>query len=247
MGASLRWRVLLAAWARPLVADPLALSLELRAATGSPARTLRDDRRSRVLLLASPPAPLATLAAGPWVMKRPVWRDGRWWNRLASLLAAGEMRRSFAAGLRLLSLGIATPRPLLLLEGRRRGVLVESWLAYEFVTGQPVEERHWSRVVETLRRLHQVGLRHGDPHLANWLATDRDDVVMLDPAPRPLRRWCADDAYDFVLLRNCAPAILPLLPGVGTTGWRLAEARNAWVQGWRRLKRNLRVCEKTSH
>jgi hypothetical protein len=226
------WRARIAPWARDFAPDPHTLL----ALTEHPSRVLRDDARSRVLLLDSlPGAP-----AGPWVAKRPLWRDGRAWNRLVSLVARGEMARAFAGGLRLLELGLATPRPVLVLERRRRGLLVESWLLYQFAAGQPVAETHWPLVVRALERLHAAGLRHGDPHLANWLAAPEGGVIALDPNPRRLRRWLADDAYDFLQLRNCRPEILPLLPLRGTWQWRLAEGRFAVLLGWRRLKRLLR-------
>jgi hypothetical protein len=222
--------------------DVVRLGAELLAAAHQPLAILRDDRRSRVVQVAPPaglPPELLARCPGPWVMKRPVWRDGRAWNRLVSWFTEGEMRRALRGGLTLAGLGVATPEPLLVLERRRCGLLVESWLAYVYREGRPVDESHWPAVVEALVRLHRAGLRHGDPHLANWLATPDGAVVALDPAPRPLRGE-VDAAYDFVLLRNCEPRILPLLPGTQTDAWRRAEARNARVQAWRAWKRRWR-------
>jgi heptose II phosphotransferase len=237
------WQVRMAPWAQPAVPDPAALGALLRAALSSPERVLRDDQRSRVLLVRPPldtPTDLLKQSPGPWVLKRPLWRDGRLWNRLVSWLGPGEMSRAFAGGLLLLSTGLQTPRPLLVMERRRAGLLVESWLVYEFVEGRPLTEEDWPALVSALRLLHASGLRHGDPHLANWLIRTDGSLCALDPGPRPLRPLLADDAHDFVLLRNCRPDILPLLPGVGTWRWRVAEARNAWTQAWRRGKRWLR-------
>lgn len=222
--------------------DAGRLAAELLDAATRPMAILRDDHRSRVVQVAPPdglPSSFLARCPGPWVMKRPVWRDGRAWNRLVSPFTEGEMRRALRGGLTLAGLGLATPEPLLALERRRCGLLVESWLAYVFVEGRPVEEAHWPAVVEALVRLHGAGLCHGDPHLANWLATPGGAVVALDPAPRPLRDE-ADAAYDFVLLRNCEPRILPLLPGTDAAPWRRAEARNARVQAWRAWKRRWR-------
>lgn len=242
MSAARRWRVRVAPWARPHVADPAALAAALREAATRPDEILRDDHRSRVLVLERLPATSAAsgLPVGPWVLKRPLCRDRRAWNRLGSLWSRGEMARSFAASLRLLELGLATPRPLLVMEGRCLGLLVESWLAYLHVPGRPAGPEEWPAVVAALSRLHAAGLRHRDPHLANWLADGRGGVVALDPGVRRLRPGLGDAAYDFVLLRNCRPELLPLLPLRGTWAWHLAELRNAWVQGWRRLKRRWR-------
>jgi hypothetical protein len=222
--------------------DAERLGVDLLAAVRTPLGTLRDDQRSRVLLVQPPawlPEEFLRRFPAPWVMKRPLWRDGRCWNRLMSLFGEGEMRRALRGGLRLAALGLSTPDPLLVLERRRCGLLVESWLAYVHKPGDPVREAHWPGVVEALERLHEAGLRHGDPHLANWLAAEDGSVVALDPAPRPMRD-AVDAAYDFVLLRNCEPRLLPLIPGTDGEAWRRAEARNARVQGWRSWKRRMR-------
>lgn len=232
------WTLWVAPWAAKIhglqdSAIPLFLERFRR-----PDHLLKDDRRSVVGRLDQ--LPLAGLGPGPWVCKRPRWHDQRLWNRMLSLVREGEMRRAFNAALHLERLGLATPRPVLCVERRRWGMLVESWLLYEFAPGEAIAEAQWPAVVEALKGLHQAGLRHGDPHLANWLSRGGGGVLMLDPGPRPLRPACADAEFDFILLRNCQPAIQPLLPM--RSGWRLrvAEARNAWVQGWRRLKRKLR-------
>jgi len=238
-----RWTLHVAPWALPWIPQSQATVDALLAAFSTPLRILKDDRRSLVILLPELPdsnGGHALSGGGPWVCKRPRWRDGRGWHRLLSLFQPGEMHRAFDAALRLLELGIATPQPLLLMEHRRWGLMVESWLVYRYVPGEAVGEEQWPLVVEALKSLHSAGLRHGDPHLANWLKDGLGGVVALDSGPRPMRFLLADDAYDFVLLRNCVPAVRPLLPLQDTWKWRVAEARNAWVQGWRRVKRKVR-------
>lgn len=236
------WSYLAAPWLGQALGDPAALGSQLLATP--PDRVLRDDQRSRVLLLErvpeGAPAECLKLSPGPWVLKRPLWRDGRGWNRLVSWFRPGEMRRAFHSAARMLELGLATPRPLMLMERRRWGLLVESWLVYEYVEGTPLGEAHWPLVVEALCRLHAAGLRHGDPHLANWLATSDGQVVALDPGLKRLCPLRADDAYDFVLLRNCQPRILPWLPLRDSWKWRVAEVRNSLVQEWRAFKRRRR-------
>lgn len=238
LAAPAGWRGWVAPWAAGFV--PAAESL--LEAVLHPDRALRDDARSRVLLFDSLPGAGPGAPPSRWVAKRPLWKDNRLWNRLTTALRAGEARQAFERAVQLQAAGFPVPRPLACLERRAGGLVVESWFWYEYVDGRPVEESDWPRIVELLEALHAAGWVHRDTHLANWLKTDAG-VVALDANPRRLTRGPRgrrDAAYDFVLLRNCDPRTLPLLPGVGGRAWRRAEATNARVQGWRRLKRWLR-------
>jgi hypothetical protein len=233
------WTLLVAPWAQNLLPPSDQLLPALLELFQHPHHVMKDDRRSLVFLVET--LPFHCPGQGPWVCKRPRWHDNRLWNQLMSLVREGEMRRSYRAALFLEQLGMATPRPMLCLERRRWGMVVESWLVYEYARGEAVGQAQWSAVVAALEGLHRAGLRHGDPHLANWLVDGQGGVLMLDPGPRPLRPGFADDAYDFVLLRNCQPAILPLLPLRQSWKWRVAEFRDSWVHGLRNLKRWLRA------
>ena len=198
---------------------------------------LRNDHRSRVVRLAVLPG-AEPLPEG-WVLKIPRWQDGRAWNRLTTLWREGEARRAFRRALRLESLGIPAPRPVMQWERRRAGCVVESGWLYGYVEGARIRPTDWPRVIGLLGVLHEAGLAHGDPHLANWV--QRDGIVYaLDCAPRRSLLPALAAAYDFVLLRNCEPGLLPLIPGQDGLWWKLALARDAWVHGLRRLKRRLR-------
>jgi hypothetical protein len=215
---------------------------ELLDALSQPQQALRDDDRSRVLLFETLPGAGSGAPPSRWVAKQPREKDTRRWNQATTWLRPGEAAQVFARSLELLAAAIPVPRPLALLERRELGRVVESWLWYEYAEGQAVDENHWPAIVALLGKLHQAGWRHRDPHLANWLQGS-GGLVALDANPRRLRPGplgAVDAAYDFVLLRNCDPRILPLLPGVGGWAWRWAEWRNARVKAWRRLKRRLR-------
>lgn len=232
------WRAWVAPWAKGFAPS----ASRLLEAVERPTRALRDDARSRVLLFDALPGAGSGAPPSRWVAKRPVWRDGRLWNRLVTWLRPGEARQAFERALDLQASGFPVPRPLACLERRAGGLVVESWFWYEYAEGRPVEEADWPRVVELLVSLHDAGWIHRDPHLANWLKGERG-ICALDANPRRLTRGPRgrrDAAYDFVQLRNCEPRLLPLLPGVGGRDWRRAEARYARELAWRWLKRKLR-------
>lgn len=214
------------------------------AALERPDKVLRDDARSRVLCFdgfpgASPAQAAQQLLKGPWVAKRPRWKDERLWNRLTTLYRPGEAAQVFERSLQLQEIGFPAAQVLLLLERRSRGMIAESWLVYRYLEGVPAGHEDGDRVIELLQLLHAAGWRHRDPHLANWIRT-KEDLAALDLNPRRLRCWAPDAAYDFVLLRNCDPALEDRMPLSGSPAWRLALLRNGLVQGWRAVKRKLR-------
>jgi hypothetical protein len=225
------WQVARAAEAsaRPTVSELLAWPV---------AAVLRDDRRSRVVRLV-PRTPGDGCPPAGWVLKIPRWQDGRAWNRLSTLWREGEARRAFRRALRLAPLAIPAPRPVMQWQRRRAGLVVESGWLYTYEEGVRAGLGEGPGIIALLVRLHGAGLAHGDPHLANWLRRG-SSVIALDCAPRRSLLPALAAAYDFVLLRNCEPALLPLLPGRRSLWWRLALARDAWVHGLRRFKRALR-------
>ncbi len=208
---------------------------DLLARAAAPDQVLREDGRSAVYRIEQlPGAP-----PGPWVLKSPRWKDRRTINRLTTLYRAGEACQAFVGALRLQSLGVTVPEPVMQMERRRGGMVVESWWLYRFAAGGPCREEDWPQVISLLGRLHAAGLKHRDPHLANWIQQD-GQVTALDCNPRRALVPPLAAAYDFILLRNSTPALEPLLPLRGTLWWRLATFWDDWVHGFRALKKRLR-------
>jgi hypothetical protein len=209
-----------------------------------PDEVLKDDRRSRVLktTLSSegslppqmrvgtdlPGTDLPETQGDACVFKRILYKDRRLLNRFLSFFQSAEACRAFEGSIQLIEAGFPVPRPRALLEHRAIGFLVEAWFVYDFVCGEPVEEKDWPQVVSLLTQLHSLGFAHGDTHLANWLSTPTG-IVAIDLIPRSLMPLPfsakRQKARDFLLLRNCQAAILPYLPGVGERAWIVEEKR----------------------
>ena len=114
------------------------------------------------------------------VAKRPRrTKRGQW---LVDLLRPARARRGWRRTWRLVDLGFATEIPLLLLERRRLGVVVDNVAVYGRVPGPTLHdlslgdldpaERHrlLCRVGRTLRELAGHGLGHFDAKSVNWIA-----------------------------------------------------------------------------
>ena len=114
---------------------------------------------------------------------------------------------------------IPTPVPWAMIEERRHGLLVRSWLITEQAPGQPAQrvigegvgESRLLPLVEVVRAFADLGLVHGDMKASNFILGDQGvQVIDLDSLRWPRWRWLRRrgvraDRERF--LRNWTPAL----------------------------------------
>ena len=201
----------------------------------------RDDEHSFVGLL--------VIDGIEIVAKSPRHKDRRAWIRWTTLYRAGLAVRVAGFMDAASRAGLAVAEPIVALERRRRGMIIESWLCYRRLPGEPCTARELPLVIATLRRLHAFGWIHGDAHIANFL-TDGRGAAMLDAEARRNRFGRIDEAYEYIRLRNslidrglvaatAADAITWPVPR-GSIAFRIAAAYDGMIHAWRACKRGLR-------
>ncbi|MEZ4654634.1 MAG: glycosyltransferase [Candidatus Eisenbacteria bacterium] len=196
-----------------------------------PARVLRDDYRSFVGVL--------ELEGARVVAKSPRLKNRSGWIRWTTLFRSGEAFGAIEGAWNVHQAGVRVPAPILAIERRERGRVVDSWFFYEYVEGRPCARAEYPQLVAALRRLHDAGWIHGDPHFENFLWDGRH-VRLLDCRPRRSRWGAMARAYDRVLLRNSRPELAPLLDLDGSLPVRLAVAYDRWIHHWRGWKKRVR-------
>lgn len=177
----------------------------------------------------------------PVTVKRSKTQERRAWPILTSVYRGGEASRAFRNMTRLRLAGAPVPAPVFAIERRRGGFVVESWHASEYVDGVTCTCSDAPRVAGALRRLHDCGWVHRDPHVKNFVR-DGDSIRIIDWVKA--QPWHSTYArrYDLVLLDKCCPGAAMFYPGFDPADplYRLARRHNAWIVGWRRVKRTLR-------
>ena len=167
-------------------------------------------------------------------------QDRRLAARLTSLTRESHAFRTLRAMAALEAGGVPAPVGLLALERRRWGMVVESWLFYSYVEGNPCSAADVPAILALLGRLHALGWVHGDPHIQNFLVAN-GRAFMLDPGPHRKRWGRIAEWYDVVLLRRSRPDLADVVPiDRSSMAFRAAEAYDRWVHDWRRLKRTIR-------
>jgi len=138
------------------------------------------------------------------VLKVPLEKNNRKWIRLLTLVRQGESFKNLVGMKKLLSNNIQTTIPYMAAEKRSNGMVVNSWLSYEYIKGKSClnKPEYYPDVVATLKKMHNHKLLHGDPQIRNFLATE-SGVSVIDSNPSRAE-WPFDRAFEWAyLLRSC--------------------------------------------
>ncbi len=171
----------------------LATISELREQLAELEETLKDNHRSLVLK--------GALNGKMIIAKQPRDKNKRLWARILSYVEPSEAAQTLESLEVFNQRGLASVQPILALEKRVFGAVVDSWLVYEYREGQSSQEQHLPRVIELLHMLHTAGFRHNDPNLGNFLISPDDEMFLLDCKGRK-RSGNFSDANDFFLLKK---------------------------------------------
>lgn len=113
------------------------------------------------------------------VIKVPRSRSRRKWERFLTLFRNGESLRQFRQQLDLLSLGVQGPKPLLAVEWRKFGVVVDGFYIYEYIEGRQGDSDDRDLIFKELLKLYRKRMRRKDPKPANFIISD-SQVFLID-------------------------------------------------------------------
>lgn len=220
--------------ARGSTSSPCAIaSLHAVAFLAAHGTLVHESSRSRVVLCRHDGVDL--------VVKRSMRQESSRWIQLTSLWRAGEGVRTAGLLTRLRRSGLPVPEPVAAFDRRRRGIVIESWLVYRHVEGEPCGCAEAARIAALLRRMHEAGWVHRDPHVRNFLQTSTG-LAMIDVGNARARTSRFARAFDVVLLDKCCPGSGRFYPDLDARSrwYRLARAASRSLVRWRRLKAWLR-------
>lgn len=113
------------------------------------------------------------------LVKIPRSRNHRRWERFLTLFRDGEALRQFSQHLRLKGLGLRGPTPLLAVERRSYGMVVDGFYIYEFINGRSGTQADRDLIATELLKLYELGYRRKDPKPANFVICS-DGVYLID-------------------------------------------------------------------
>ena len=164
----------------------------------------KDDRQTYSALI--------LLDGNSYVLKIPRDRNNRLWQRLLSLFRASEAVRHYRSMVRLRELGLSGPEPVVAIEQRRWGAVIDSCLLYRFSKGRKATRDDARLILPHVLALHEAGYLRNDPHAKNYLIDD-EDVIFIDfrlKRPLLLRRFRLQ--RELALFLKTSPAAWDYLP-----------------------------------
>jgi tRNA A-37 threonylcarbamoyl transferase component Bud32 len=175
------------------------------------------------------------------VVKRSRIQERRRWIQFHSLYRGGEGTRAFRNLVLLREAGLPVPEPILALDESRFGFVIASWHVYRYLEGQACTCEDAPLIARTLKRMHDAGWVHRDPHVRNFLTHDGEAGIIDCARARPWRSGYAR-RYDVVLLSTCCAGAREFYPGFSASDplYALAQWHNRWIVRWRRIKRMVR-------
>ena len=139
------------------------------------------------------------------ILKTPVEKNRNRWIQLTTIIRKSEAFQSCISMLKLQEIGIETNKPLVAVEKKKMGMVVDSWYLSVFVNGCPCKEDHYKEIVETLQKIHQSGYLHGDAHLKNFL-TGGNGIQVIDTSLS--KAWSSvQKNMELVYLEKSVPVI----------------------------------------
>ena len=196
--------------------------------------TLKDDKRSLVKQ--------GELFGKHVVAKQPRDKNRRKWMRALSFFRKREALSAQETLCHFEQQGIESVKPICVLEQRKNGMLIDSWLIYEFREGKESTLIKLPDILSMLKKLHLAGYRHDDPNFGNFLV-DPDGSLFLIDCKGKKRLGYFSDYYDYMLLsqRNNGIEMNTLIDTVGidTNLWAYKLAQ--WYAAYKRKRTELKA------
>ncbi len=196
-------------------------------------RELKNNSRSLLVLI--------DYEGKPILLKNPREKNTRKWIRFTTLYRKGEAFKNLSNLADLAKLQIKSNKPLLAMQKRRWGMVVDSWLVYEFKSGVPSGEAQYPDVVRKLKNFHDHNLLHGDAQIENFIVAE-NSIITLDAHLKTPLLGSISKFLEYLYLQKSAPGIERFFDlDTGSLAYRIAAAYSRLYWSWRAFKKKKRL------
>ncbi len=174
------------------------------------------------------------------ILKSPKEKNTRKWIRFTTLFRKGESFKSILNMEKLNNIGIKTNIPLMAIEKRVLGMVVDSWILYKYEEGDRCDESNYFKVVEKLKEIHTKNILHGDPQIRNFLYNGKE-IITIDCNPRKVLLGNVSKVYEYLYLEKSAKGIDKYFDlSKGRLSYKIAKKYSDLYWAWRRFKKKIR-------
>lgn len=156
-------------------------------------RIFKDDQRSYVVLI--------EIEGKRYVLKRPLEKNRRKWQRFLSIFRGSESKREFENIQRINELGFNGATPYLAMERKWGPFVVDSYLVYSYLKGEEGKTKDIELISKELKKIHSKGYLHGDSQVMNFLI-DGDTVYLIDTKLLKNRYGKFGEVFEFIYLEE---------------------------------------------
>lgn len=156
-------------------------------------RIFKNDQRSYVALI--------EIDGEKYVLKRPIEKNRRKWQRFLSIFRGSESRREFENIQRINELDFNGAIPYLAVETKFGLCVVGSYLVYSYLEGEEGTTKDIELISKELKRIHNKGYLHGDSQVMNFLING-NTVYLIDTKLMKNRYGKFGEIYEFIYLEE---------------------------------------------
>lgn len=156
-------------------------------------RIFKNDQRSYVALI--------EIDGEKYVLKRPIEKNRRKWQRFLSIFRGSESRREFENIQRINELDFNGAIPYLAVETKFGLCVVDSCLVYSYLKGEEGTTKDIELISKELKKIHAKGYLHGDSQVMNFLING-DTVYLIDTKLMKNRYGKFGEIYEFIYLEE---------------------------------------------
>lgn len=156
-------------------------------------RIFKNDQRSYVALI--------EIDGEKYVLKRPIEKNRRKWQRFLSIFRGSESRREFENIQRINELDFNGAIPYLAVETKFGLCVVDSYSVYSYLEGEEGTTKDIELISKELKRIHNKGYLHGDSQVMNFLING-NTVYLIDTKLMKNRYGKFGEIYEFIYLEE---------------------------------------------
>ncbi|WP_319369854.1 lipopolysaccharide core heptose(II) kinase RfaY [uncultured Ilyobacter sp.] len=193
-------------------------------------KLLKNDQRSKVELIKYGEEKL--------VLKVPLEKDRRRWQRLLSVFRGSSSKREYENCNKILSKGFLGAEPVIAIEKKAGPFVIESCFVSKFIEGQEGNFQHVKEIGKELDRIHNSGYLHGDSQLVNFMVSVHG-IYLIDCKLKKNIFGKFGSRYEFIYLEESCPEKIDIYEK-DDIYYRGAKLLNTYLHWWGRTRKKLR-------
>ncbi|WP_281837083.1 lipopolysaccharide core heptose(II) kinase RfaY [Propionigenium maris] len=209
----------------------LSLAEDILAGNLDIIKVLKDDNRSRVLLV--------NYQGEKLVVKEPKEKNRRRWQRFLSIFRGSSSYLEMKNCNKIIEDGFLGARGILAVEVTNKLWVEDSYFVSSYIDGREGSIEHLEEIGRELKKIHKRGYLHGDSQLVNFMVGEGGRIYLIDCKLSKNIYGTFGSRYEFIYLEESCPGEIDIFPK-DDIYYRGAKMLNSYLHWYGRTKKRLR-------